>query len=147
MCALLLFLHYTKKESQRGPKDHLLSKLANSWMNMIFGNHEWIKFSIRGNKVPLLGDHQRCNICQYFFSPSSVQIQISYNSDDFKIWTKLTLTVVKLIAEGTRRQMFQNVDENKLIQTSQTAPSIHIMIELCYFSLVQCTMTFPIKEN
>ena len=50
-----------------------------------------------------------------FFSPSSVQIQISYNSDDFKIWTKLTLTVVKLIAEGTRRQMFQNVDENKLI--------------------------------
>ena len=81
-----------------------------------------------------------------FFSPSSVQIQISYNSDDFKIWTKLTLTVVKLIAEGTRRQMFQNVDENKLIQTSQTAPSIHIMIKLCYFSLVQCTMTFPKLE-
>ena len=25
-----VFLHYTKKESQRGSKDHLLSKLANS---------------------------------------------------------------------------------------------------------------------
>ena len=86
-------------------------------MNMIFGNHEWIKFSIRGNKVPPLGNHQRDRAAIYanIFSLCSMQIQIFYNSDDFKIWTKLTLTVVKLIAEGTRRQLSQNVDENKLI--------------------------------
>ena len=41
-----------------------------------------------------------------------------------------------ILAQG-HHQLSGKVDENKSFYPNQSAPSIYIMIELCYFSLVQ----------
>ena len=105
----IVFLHYKKKKVKGGQK--IIS--CRSWRTV-----GWIWFleimnglnfqleAIRFHHLEAIKETEM-QYMPIFFSPSSVQIQIFYNSDDFKIWAKLTLTVVKLIAERTHRHQSQ----------------------------------------